>query len=141
MSMGNAIRVNDLTSGHGCYPPQKIMTGSANVHANSRNVVRKGDELEYHLCVPGEYAHNAQVRIIDDRTTYPRTYQDEPEREKYTVWINGIPPARLKDKMEFAKLITGELIDPPRLLRKDEDSFCEGIIITGSKNVFFEERK
>ncbi len=141
MSMGNAVRVGDMASGHGCYPPQKMATGSGNVYVNMRSVCRKGDELEYHLCVPGEKAHNANVRVIDNRTHYPRTYADKPEHEQYTVWINGIPPAKLKDKFEFAKLITGELIDPPRYLRQGEDSFCEGIIITASKNVFFEDGK
>lgn len=136
---GNAVRKKDLATGHSCYPPQILDQASPDVFVNNRPVVRKGDSTEFHICIPGEKAHHAFVRIIDERTPAHYTYMQHPE--KFTVWINGIPPARMKDRFEYATNTDGDLLDPDRLLEVGEESFCEGMIMTGSKNVFFEDGK
>jgi len=99
----NAVRRNDMTSGHSCYPPQRIVGGSPNVFINKRNAIRQGDAVEVHTC--GITSHGAITDIKDG---------------KRTVFINGIPPTRLGDKM-------------------DESTPCGSIVITASSNVFFGE--
>lgn len=99
----NAVRKNDMTSGHHCFPPQRISGGSPDVFANKRNVIRQGDDVGSHTC--GIASHGAITDIKPGRRT---------------VFINGIPPTRLGDKM-------------------DESTPCSSIVITASSNVFFGE--
>lgn len=99
----NAVRKNDMTSGHSCFPPQQIIGGSPNVFVNNRAAIRQGDKVEEHTC--GLEAHAAITEIKDGHRT---------------VFINGIPPTRLGDKM-------------------DKSLPCESIVITASSNVFFGE--
>ena len=110
----NAIRVNDMTTGHGCFPPQKLSEGSPNVYVNSRPVIRQGDVAQAHMCGMIESAH---IGIVKE---YYR---------KCSVFINDRIPARLLDKLEKGYLVeTGE------------ECGCDGKIITGAKTVFFDNR-
>lgn len=117
--LDNAVRVRDLTTGHGCYPPQEIVEGSPNVFVNNRHVVRNGDHVDYHTCNPAdiESLHNGWCEIKDDHG-----------RKKFKVVINGRKPARLLDRIE-----PHEETEPP------PEKPCGGKVMTASSNVFFGE--
>lgn len=50
--MPGVVRQGDLTSGHGCWPPQVPQTYSPNVFVNNLPVVRNGDIRVVHCCPP-----------------------------------------------------------------------------------------
>lgn len=108
MATNNAVRKNDMTSGHSCYPPQRIIGGSPNVFVNKRNVIRQGDDVKKHACGLGE-PHPAWTEI--------------KERE-CTVFVNGKRPTKLGDKMDK---------DIPLAMSQP---WCKSIVITASSNVF-----
>ena len=59
-------RIQDLTCGHGCWPPEIPETYSPNVRANGRNVIRHGDIRVSHCCPPchkGTYVGESSVRV------------------------------------------------------------------------------
>lgn len=43
-------RLADMTMGHGCYPPQKIIQGSENVFVEGKPTHRVGDAIQPHCC-------------------------------------------------------------------------------------------
>lgn len=72
--MPNISRKGDMTSGHGCFPPQTIEAGSPNVNANGRPVARDGDAVSKHTCVAS--SHGSTVKASGG-----------------TVFVNGKTPA------------------------------------------------
>ena len=48
--MKPVTRVGDIHSGHQCFPPTKGSSGSPNVFANGRAVMRLGDNFKPHGC-------------------------------------------------------------------------------------------
>ena len=116
----NAVRVNDMTSGHDCYPPQRIKQGSNTVFVNNRAAIRQGDLCEAHSC--GLAAHYSYTETKDDW-------------DKRTVFINGVPPTRLGDTMSIGldKKKTGISVED------NSEVSCKSIVITASANVFFGE--
>ena len=51
MPAGSGIsRMKDLESGHQCWPPVPVITGSLNVFVNKIAAVRVGDVTAIHVC-------------------------------------------------------------------------------------------
>ncbi len=48
--MPKVVRLGDICSGHGCWPPRKNDQGSPNVFANNIKVHRKTDHWPVHCC-------------------------------------------------------------------------------------------
>jgi uncharacterized Zn-binding protein involved in type VI secretion len=44
------VRLGDICTGHGCFPPRPCISGSPNVFANSIPVHRIGDKWPPHCC-------------------------------------------------------------------------------------------
>lgn len=57
--MPAATRLEDICTGHGCFPPRKNISASANVFVNSRGWHRKGDAWDLHSC--GDNAHTSST--------------------------------------------------------------------------------
>lgn len=52
--MPAAVRLGDATTGHGCWPPTVLASGSSNVLINNTPAVRAGvDSIIPHCCTPG----------------------------------------------------------------------------------------
>jgi uncharacterized Zn-binding protein involved in type VI secretion len=49
--MPGTVRLTDICTGHGCYPPRDNASGSPNVFANRLACHRVGDEWKWHGCV------------------------------------------------------------------------------------------
>lgn len=43
-------RKDDMTMGHGCYPPQKLIGASEDVFIEGKPAHRVGDEIQKHCC-------------------------------------------------------------------------------------------
>ena len=85
----NAVRLNDMTTGHGCFPPQKIIEASPNVNANGRGVARDGDAVEEHICKANSHGGTIQA-------------------SGGTVFINGKPVAKILSPVSCGgKVMTG----------------------------------
>ena len=51
MAAGSGIsRIKDLESGHQCWPPVPVITGSLNVFVNKKQALRVGDVTSVHVC-------------------------------------------------------------------------------------------
>lgn len=48
--MKPVTRIGDIHSGHSCFPPTPGASGSPNVNANGRSVMRVGDPFVPHGC-------------------------------------------------------------------------------------------
>ena len=58
--MGSPIaRIGDLTTGHGCHPPQTIIEGSPSVFLDGLAVARVGDSVSAHTC--GSDTHDGVI--------------------------------------------------------------------------------
>ncbi len=77
--MPKAARLNDIGSGHGCFPPTNITAASHNVQINNRPAARQGDPLAAHGC--SKCSPHARAIAAGSPS----------------VFINGIPAARLGD--------------------------------------------
>lgn len=75
-------RVGDICSGHDCFPPRPIISGSTNVFLDGRGVARKGDSLAIHCKPCGKN---------------PRCHPSTIARGSPSVFVNGIPVARIGD--------------------------------------------
>lgn len=49
--MAMTVRLGDICSGHGCFPPRPNAQGSPNVYCNGRPVHRVTDAWAVHCCV------------------------------------------------------------------------------------------
>lgn len=50
--MPGAVRLNDLCTGHDCFPSRSNDSASTNVFINGRGAHRVGDHWEVHCCGP-----------------------------------------------------------------------------------------
>lgn len=55
--MLGAVRLNDMSQGHGCFPPKPNIQASPNVFVNNRGQVRVGDAWASHRC--GKRSHGS----------------------------------------------------------------------------------
>ena len=76
--MRAVTRLGDLSTGHGCFPPQIALSGSFNVFVNGRPVVKTGSSWSPHTCVDA---------------THPGTQV----LGSLSVLVNGVPMARIGD--------------------------------------------
>ena len=81
--MPGIVRVGDLCSGHGCYPPRPAIEGSPNVFMNGRAIVREGvDNFAVHCKYCGKK---------------PNCHQSVVTKASSNVFANGIEIARVGD--------------------------------------------
>lgn len=83
--MSAICRVGDICSGHGCWPPRNIITGSSNVFLDGKRVARKGDRLNVH-CKPCGKKKKCHASVI--------------ARGSSSVFVNGKPVARIGDPVK-----------------------------------------
>ena len=76
--IGAVVRRFDLSTGHGCFPPQIALTGSGNVNVNGRPVVKFGSSWSPHTCVDATHSGTQVLGSL-------------------TVRVNGLPMARIGD--------------------------------------------
>ncbi|MBR1602595.1 MAG: hypothetical protein IJ667_04060 [Synergistaceae bacterium] len=55
--MPAAARLNDVCTGHSCFPPRVNVQGSPNVFTNGRPNHRQGDAWETHCCTHPDEPH------------------------------------------------------------------------------------
>lgn len=95
--MPNIVRIGDMTSGHGCFPPQNTLTGSMNVRINGIFVHRVSDMITPHCC--GLACHPSQSAT-----------------GSVTVKVNGLPLTRIGDLANCGSiLVTGS----PNVMNND----------------------
>lgn len=80
--MPAVTRVGDNNTGHDDCPPIDLATGSGNVYVNGRKCGRKSDTYNPHSC-PAHLPH--QGTIVSGSST---------------VFVNGLPIARVGDKVD-----------------------------------------
>ena len=76
----SAVRLGDICSGHGCYPPRPNLTASNDVFINGLGAHRVGDSWQEHCC---KSCHGGTT--ISGSTD---------------VFINGLPLARIGDQVD-----------------------------------------
>ncbi|KHS78603.1 type VI secretion system PAAR protein [Pectobacterium brasiliense] len=87
--MPGAARLNDIGSGHNCFPETPITEGSPNVIINGQPAARKGDAVLLHDCP--NTPHGLHSRKIAEGSS--------------TVIINGKPAARIGDSINCGGVI------------------------------------
>ena len=80
--MPSTSRLNDMCSGHGCFPPTPSIAGSPNVVINGLPALRQGDAVAPHGC--GKCAPHG--RSVSGGSP--------------TVFVNGRPLARVGDSVD-----------------------------------------
>ncbi|KHT07778.1 S-type Pyocin domain-containing protein [Pectobacterium brasiliense] len=90
--MPGAARLNDIGSGHGCFPETPITEGSPDVIINGQPAARKGDTVLLHGCPCPNAPHGVHPRKIAEGSS--------------TVIINGKPAARIGDSINCGGVIT-----------------------------------
>lgn len=75
--MTGVARITDMSTGHGCFPPQTTSSGSNNVAVDGLGVHRRTDSWPVHCCI----------------TCHPSTTVGSSS----TVFINGLGAARIQD--------------------------------------------
>lgn len=78
--MPGVARVGDACSGHGCWPPRGIASGSPNVTVNGIACARTGDDHASHTC-----------------PAIPETHSGSCGTGSSTVTVNGMPIYRAGD--------------------------------------------
>lgn len=71
------VRVGDICTGHGCFPPRSVIAGSTDVFVEGISAIRIGDPWESHTCVS--------------------THDGVQASGSSTVFVNGVPLARIGD--------------------------------------------
>ncbi|MBN3214472.1 S-type pyocin domain-containing protein [Pectobacterium polaris] len=89
--MPGAARINDIGSGHDCFPETPITEGSTNVIINGQPAARKGDTVLLHDCPCPNVPHGPHSRKITEGSS--------------TVIINGKPAARIGDSISCGGVI------------------------------------
>lgn len=74
----SAVRLTDICTGHGCYPPRSNIVASTDVEVNGFGWHREGDLWAVHAC--GNNAHSATLA-----------------KGSTTVLVNGRGAARVGD--------------------------------------------
>lgn len=80
----SAVRVGDLTTGHGPYPPQLAHEGSPNVFINGQPAMRAYDDWDPHCCPSANICHDGLVITTANKT----------------VLVNGSPLVRIGDYLD-----------------------------------------
>lgn len=88
--MPKAARLTDAGSGHECFPPSPVISGSPDVTINGLPAARVGDSLAPHACSCGE-GHGTHSRTIAAGSS--------------SVLINGKPAARTGDGISCGGVI------------------------------------
>lgn len=89
--MPGAARLNDIGSGHDCFPETPITEGSPDVIINGQPAARQGDTVLLHGCPCPNTPHGAHSRKIAEGAS--------------TVIINGKPAARIGDGINCGGVI------------------------------------
>ncbi|MBN3263013.1 S-type pyocin domain-containing protein [Pectobacterium brasiliense] len=89
--MPGAARLNDIGSGHDCFPETPITEGSPDVIINGQPAARKGDTVQLHGCPCPNAPHGVHSRKIAEGSS--------------TVIINGKPAARIGDGIHCGGVI------------------------------------
>ncbi|MCV9878967.1 S-type pyocin domain-containing protein [Brenneria izbisi] len=89
--MPGAARLNDIGSGHDCFPETPIIEGSPDVSINGQPAARKGDTVQFHGCPCPDKPHGMHSRVIAEGSS--------------TVSINGKPAARIGDGISCGGVI------------------------------------
>ncbi|POD94446.1 S-type pyocin domain-containing protein [Pectobacterium odoriferum] len=89
--MPGAARLNDIGSGHDCFPETPITEGSPDVIINGQPAARKGDAVLLHGCPCPNTPHGVHPRKISEGSA--------------TVIINGKPAARIGDGINCGGVI------------------------------------
>jgi len=79
-------RLNDLCTGHSCFPPRPNVQGSPTVFVNGRNWHRVGDLWGSHCC--GLSCHGSVL-----------------VKGSSTVFVNGIPAGRITDPVACGSVV------------------------------------
>jgi uncharacterized Zn-binding protein involved in type VI secretion len=80
--MPGVVRLGDICTGHGCWPPRANSSASNNVFANSRGAHRVGDSWAAHTC-----------------PDIPETHGSTQATGSPTVFVNGRAWARIGDSI------------------------------------------
>lgn len=83
--MPAVTRLGDVCTGHDCYPPRVNDEASENVFVNGIGVHREGDHWVEHTC--GDNTHDGTL-----------------ETGSSTVFVNGVPAARIGDPISCGSL-------------------------------------
>ncbi|KHT39931.1 S-type Pyocin domain-containing protein [Pectobacterium brasiliense] len=89
--MPGAARLNDIGSGHDCFPETPIIEGSSDVIINGQPAARQGDAVLLHGCPCPNTPHGVHSRKIAEGSS--------------TVIINGKPAARIGDGIHCGGVI------------------------------------
>ncbi|ACX87548.1 S-type Pyocin domain protein [Pectobacterium parmentieri WPP163] len=89
--MPGAARLNDIGSGHDCFPETPIIEGSSDVIINGQPAARQGDAVLLHGCPCPNAPHGVHSRKIAEGSS--------------TVIINGKPAARIGDGIHCGGVI------------------------------------
>ncbi|RNM20598.1 uropathogenic specific protein [Dickeya undicola] len=89
--MPGAARLNDIGSGHECFPDTPIIEGSSDVLINGLPAARVGDTVQMHGCTCPQAPHGVHGRKISAGSA--------------TVLINGKSAARIGDDIDCGGLI------------------------------------
>lgn len=88
--MPAVVRVGDMCTGHGCWPPRASVSGSANVFINGVGAVCVGDAWAAHTC-----------------KEIPETHASVQSSGSGTVRVNGKALARTGDAIGCGSLCAG----------------------------------
>jgi uncharacterized Zn-binding protein involved in type VI secretion len=80
--MPAAVRLGDVCTGHGCWPPRSNSSASGDVFINGKGAHRVGDGWSAHTC-----------------PSIPETHASSQATGSATVFVNGRPLARVGDSI------------------------------------------
>jgi len=80
--MPGVARLGDTCTGHGGWPPRPIVSASSNVFANNTAIARQSDALAAHT-----------------NPAIPETHSGTVAGGSATVFVNGLPVARIGDSV------------------------------------------
>ena len=83
--MSAVVRLGDICSGHGCYPPRPNDEASEDVFVNGDGVHRLGDHWIVHCC-DGD------------------CHDGEADEGSDTVFVNGLPVVRIGDAVSCGSI-------------------------------------
>ena len=80
--MPGCVRLGDICTGHGCWPPRPNVSASSNVIVNGIGAHRVGDAWAPHTC-----------------PAIPETHGSVQASGSPNVIVNGVPVARIGDSI------------------------------------------
>ena len=83
--MPAAARLNDICTGHSCFPARENVEASANVFVNSRGWHRQGDAWAVHCCTHTDTPHGCHSSVLASGSG--------------TVYVNGKQAGRIGDSV------------------------------------------